>query len=80
MISLVDEARAALRWWSVQLAIVAGAIAGVITAHPDFLPTLLHAVLPENLRPIAPIFVALVTSGLPIAVRLLKQQGAANGQ
>ncbi|RVU03926.1 hypothetical protein EOE18_13800 [Novosphingobium umbonatum] len=76
---LVDDARAAWRWWSVRLAVLAGAAAGLVVDQPQIL-TGAVAVVPERWRPLAGAIAGLLVAVAPIAARLLKQKEPANGK
>jgi hypothetical protein len=76
---LVDDARAAWRWWSVRLALVAGAAAGLVVDQPQILNGAV-AIVPERWRPLAAAVAGLLVAVAPIAARLLKQKDAANGK
>jgi hypothetical protein len=71
-IQLIDDCR---HWWrmaSVQLALLAGLGAGIITADPDLVKQAI-ALVPEPWRPLASLLAGVVVAGIPILARMTKQ-------
>ncbi|NOW44175.1 hypothetical protein FHW96_000302 [Novosphingobium sp. SG751A] len=77
--TLVDDARACWRWWSVRMAALAGVVAGALVAQPQIL-TGLVAYVPEPWRPAASALAGLVVFAAPTMARLIQQGSKANGQ
>lgn len=76
--TLVDDARQWWRWWSVRMAMVAGAVAGALVAQPQILTSLV-AYVPDRWRPLASALAGLTVFAAPTIARLV-QQGGGNGQ
>ncbi|WCT78866.1 hypothetical protein [Novosphingobium humi] len=76
--TLVEDARLWWRWWSVRMAMVAGAAAGAVVAQPQILTNLV-AYVPERWRPLAGSLVGIITFAAPTLARILKQRGKSNG-
>lgn len=76
--TLVDDARQFWRWWSVRLAVVAGAVAGAVVNNPQIL-TGLVAYVPPQYRTLASALVGVAVALAPTLARLIKQKAPANG-
>lgn len=76
---LIDEAQDWYKFWSSKLAILWGIIVTVFWNDPTLLGQLLEVMPPEVRAWLSPVVLALV-AGLPIFVRLLKQQKLQNTQ
>lgn len=76
--TLVEDARQWWRWWSVRMAMVAGAVAGAIVSQPQILTNLV-AYVPEQWRPLAGSLAGLIVFGAPTIARLIQQGGKSDG-
>lgn len=70
---LIHDARYWWKMWSSWLAILWGMIVTVLWNDPAILPSLLNSLPGETRALLSPVIVVLV-SGIPIIVRLIKQQ------
>lgn len=77
--TLVDDARACWRWWSVRMAALAGVVVGALVAQPQLL-TGLVAYVPDEWRPLASALAGVITFAAPTIARLLQQGSKDNGQ
>lgn len=68
----VAEFRHWWKYWSVRLAILAGIVAGAMTAFPQVFLGLV-AYVPVEYRPVASVFVAILVAGVPTLVRMIPQ-------
>lgn len=77
---LVEEWRQALRWGSVQLAIVFGAIVGYVTS-PEGLAQVrgLLTYVPENWRPLASVLIGITAAVIPTLARITKFGSKSDG-
>lgn len=68
----VTEIRHWWKFWSVRLAVLAGAAAGWITANPQTVGQLV-AYVPEQYRPIASVLIGILVATVPTLARMMKQ-------
>lgn len=78
MKSIIKELRALSRFWSVQLAALAGLVVAYFMSDPTLLPRLV-ALVPAEYRPAAAVAIGFITFALPVVARRLPQPNLPKG-